>query len=195
MNGSTPYYNRTRASASLPLALLPFRNADGRVDSIQVLRGGRPVQTILPDADADTPPFSGYDVDTVDVNFDGFPDVYHQVVWGATGNAAFTWWLFDSDSGRFVPSPEFSQAIGGFTLYPARREITVRSNGGHAGAIFEMDVYRPRGRTLTRVRAVHQDWDPDAERYLRTTGRLEGNRWTEKVDTFTVETLPPPDST
>jgi hypothetical protein len=183
-----------RLAVTPPLSVRGFHTEDRVLDSIQVLRAGRAVQTLVPTGDSDPAPEPGADVDTVDINFDGHPDIRQQTVWGATGNAAYNWWLFDPAAGRFVEAPEFNQRIQAHTVDRERREVTVRSNGGHAGAIFEEDVYQPSGRSLVRVRSVHQDWNPETDRYLRTVGRLEAAQWVERTDTFTMETLPPPDS-
>jgi hypothetical protein len=177
-----------------PLALRPFHDAEEILDSVQVMRGARLVQTLIANPDGEPPPEGGTDVDTVDINLDGNPDVQQQIAWGATGNAVYTFWLFDVDSARFREAPEFGEKIQGYWIDPAKREITVRSNGGHAGAIFDVDVYQPHGRTLVRLRSIHQEWKPEIERYLRTSGSLDAGRWVERVDTFTMENLPPPDS-
>jgi hypothetical protein len=186
---------RERLAVAPPLSIRGFHSEEGVLDSIHVLRAGRAVQTLVPGGDVDPAPHPGEDVDTVDINFDGHPDVRQQTIWGATGNAAYGWWLFDASAGRFVEAPEFGEKIQGHTVDRQRREITVRSSGGHAGAIFEEDVYQPRGRDLIRVRSTHQDWNPETERYLRTVGRLDAGQWVERTDTFTMETLPSADST
>lgn len=177
-----------------PLSLEPFYSSDGVLDSIRVLRGGRAEQTLAGEGDTEPAYTPGSDVDTVDINLDGNTDISQVTIRGATGNVLYRWWLFDPDSGRFVHSPEFSREIGAYTLDRRDRRIVTRSNGGHAGAIFSEVTYEPRGRALVRVRSISQDFDPETERYLRTTGRLQGQQWVERVDTFTVETLPSPDS-
>jgi hypothetical protein len=177
----------TLAPAAMPsLRLLAFHDADGVLDSIRVFRAERRVQTLVSDG-GDPSEHPEADVDTVDINFDGYPDVQQQVVWGATGNAAYAFWLFDRDSSRFVAAPEFGEKIQAYGLDRARREITVRSNGGHAGLIHELDVYRPEGRGLVRLRSEHQDWIAESGRYVRRRGSLEGDRWVERVDTLAPE--------
>ncbi|HEX2188276.1 MAG TPA: hypothetical protein VHG51_05225, partial [Longimicrobiaceae bacterium] len=78
------------------LTLQPFRNASGALDSAWVMRDGARVQTLVTAAeDLEPPPGPGADLGREDVNFDGVPDVWHLAWWGATGNAGYTWWLYD----------------------------------------------------------------------------------------------------
>jgi hypothetical protein len=176
------------------VSLMPFRAADGALDSVHVLRAGHLLQSLVVPPGGEPPPEGATDLDTVDINLDGHFDVQQQVVWGATGNAAFNFWLYDPAADRFVESGEYGRKLAGYRIDAPKREIVVRSNGGHAGAIFEMDVFQPRGDSLVRLRSVHQDWNDAAERYIRTTGSHSGGSWVEKVDTFTTETLPSADS-
>jgi hypothetical protein len=183
----------TVAPTPLPaLSIRAFHGAEGVLDSIRVFRGERWVQT-LPGQTDEPAQSTETDVDTVDINLDGFTDIQQQVMWSAGANVGYYFWLYDQDSARFVAAPEYGQKIQRYDLDRAKREIVVRSTGGHAGAIFEEDVYQPKGRSLLRIRATHQDWNDEQERYVRTTGRLEGGQWVEKADTFTAETLPAPD--
>jgi len=188
-SAATPAPLSPARPVALPaLSLRPFHGSEAVLDSIQVLRGGRLVQTLVPPGDdVDPAPEPGADVDTVDVNFDGYVDIQQQTIWGATGNAAYNWWLFDPDSGRFVLSREYGEKVWSYDLDPAAREITVRANGGHAGAIFEEYVYQPRGRTLARVRSVQQDWILGTESYVRVVGRQGPEGWVEERDTLTMD--------
>lgn len=173
-----------------PLSLRPFHDAERMLDSIQVLRGGQVVQTLVPPSDdVDPAPEPGSDVDTVDINFDGYPDVQQRTIWAAGSNTAHHWWLFDADSARFVYSPEYSEKVMAYRVDAAKREIVVHATGGHAGAIFEEYVYQPRGRELVRIRSVQQDALAGTESYVRVTGRLEGGAWVETADTLTVDEL------
>lgn len=187
---------RTEPRRSPPsFSLQPFRDADGALDSLWVTSGGRRVQTLAAVAeDAEPPPEGAEDFGREDVDFDGVPDVWHRVVSGATGNAIYDWWLYDPAQGAFRHSPEFSEKVGAHTLDPARRRITVRSNGGHAGAIFTEAVYEVRDGRLEEVSSVDQDWLPEADRYVRRTRVRRGERLEERVDTLRLEDLPAPGS-
>ncbi|HEX2187981.1 MAG TPA: hypothetical protein VHG51_03735 [Longimicrobiaceae bacterium] len=175
--------------------LQPFRNGSGALDSAWVMRDGARVQTLVTAAeDLEPPPGPGADLGREDVNFDGVPDVWHLAWWGATGNAGYTWWLYDPASGEFRHSPEFSEKVGGHTLDPARRRITVRSNGGHAGLVFTEEVYEVRDGELREVGSTEQDWLPDLDRYVRRTRVRRGDGFEERVDTLRREDLPAPGS-
>jgi hypothetical protein len=190
-SGSVPALLPTARPTPLPqLSLRTFHDTASVLDSIQVMRGGRLVQTLVTGGDdMDPAPSPGEDVDTVDINFDGYTDIRQQTIWGATGNAAYSWWLFDPDSSRFVRSREYEEKIWRHSVDRAKREITVHANGGHAGLIYEEYVYQPRGGQLVRIRSVQQDAIMGTETYVRVKGRLEGERWVEESDTLTFQVL------
>lgn len=176
-------------------SLRPFHDAGGVLDSVWVMSGGRRVQTLATEVeDAEPPPSGGADLGREDVDFDGVPDIWHLNLWGATGNAGYTWWLYDPAQGVFRHSPEFSEKVGSHTLDPARRRITVRSNGGHAGAIFTEEVLEVRDGRLVEVSSTDQDWLPELDRYVRRTRVRRGEQVEERVDTLRLEELPPPGS-
>lgn len=175
--------------------LRPFHDATGALDSVWVMQAGERTQTLVPPEDAEPPPAEGADLGREDIDFDGVPDIWHLALWGATGNAMYTWWLHDPETGRFRHSPEFSEKIGAHTVDPARKRITVRSNGGHAGAVFSEEVYEVREGRLVEVSSVEQDWLPAEDRYVRKTRLRRGEDIVERVDTLRREELPSPEAT
>jgi hypothetical protein len=94
----------------------------------------------------------------VDMNFDGYKDIYVLTTWGATGNEYGCVWLYDPENGRFDYNKEFSD-LSRFTLGPATKTITTHGNGGRAGMIFHAAKYSVESNRPVLVIMVAQDWD------------------------------------
>jgi hypothetical protein len=94
----------------------------------------------------------------VDMNFDGYIDIYMLTSWGATGNQSGCIWLYDLKSSRFEFSKDFSE-LDRFTLDPATKTITTHSNGGRVGTIFRAAKYVIEDDRPVPIITVAQDWN------------------------------------
>ena len=127
-----------------PQAADEYGNPQTTVREVQVFRGDsrQPVQS-LEDcelSDMEAPRRGSEWFRAVDMNFDGYKDIYMLTSWGATGNESGCVWLYDPDSGRFEYSKDFAE-LGRFTLDPATKTIVTHSNGGMAGTVFRAAKY------------------------------------------------------
>ena len=160
-----------------PYARDEFGNPHTTVREVQVFRGDskEPVQSLEDCAlsDMEAPP-RGYDwFRAVDINFDGYKDIYMLTGWGATGNQSGCVWLYDPEGSRFEFSKDFSE-LGRFTLDPATKSIVTHDNGGMAGTIFRAAKYVIEDNRPVAVATVAQDWDFDKKEYHCVVQQRQG---------------------
>ena len=111
----------------------------------------------------------------VDLNFDGYRDIYVLTNWGATGNDQGCIWLYDPANKRFEYSPEFSN-LGTFTLDPAHKTIITWANGGMAGAVHSADKYRVESNRPVLMYLERQDWDIGKKQFHCLVKEVHGNQ-------------------
>lgn len=133
------------------------------VQAIEVFKGDsdQPLQRLTGcDFDEMEPPSRLYDwFHTDDVNFDGYQDIYLMTYWGATGNYGGCIWLYNSTTGRFDYSNEFSQ-LSQYWLDPASKTIRTFSKGGMAGMVYTASQYKVENNKPVLIWSETQDWDP-----------------------------------
>ena len=110
----------------------------------------------------------------LDMNLDGYKDIFVLTNWGATGNEQGCVWLYDSENGRFEYSNEYSE-LGRFEVDPKTKTITTHSNGGAAGTIFQAAKYAPTGQHLVLLLTVEQDYDFASQEYHCVVKRSRGD--------------------
>jgi hypothetical protein len=145
-----------------------YGNPHTTVREVQVFRGDstQPVQS-LEDcelSDMEAPRRGSEWFRALDMNFDGYKDIYMLTSWGATGNESGCVWLYDPKSSRFEFSKDFSE-LGRFTLDPATKTIVTHGNGGRVGTIFRAAKYIIEGNRPVSIITVAQDWDLDKKEY------------------------------
>ncbi len=123
--------------------------------------------------DMEAPPRNADWFRAVDMNFDGYKDIYILTNWGATGNEQGCVWLYDRESGRFEFSKEFSE-LGRFEVDPKTKTITTHSNGGAAGTIFQAAKYAVQEEHLVLLLTVAQDYDFANKEYHCVVKRSRG---------------------
>ena len=138
------------------------------IKDVRVFRGSsnQPLQS-LEDCEwsgMEAPPRGSTWFRGVDLNFDGYKDIYILTVWGATGNEFGCVWLYDPATERFDYSKEFSE-LSTFTLDPATKTIITHGNGGMAGTIFTVGKYIVDNNRPVLVATVAQDWDFGKQQY------------------------------
>jgi hypothetical protein len=138
------------------------------VQAIEVFTGNseRPLQR-LSGCDFDemeTPPRYGDWFRKDDVNFDGYQDIYLMTNWGATGNGSGCIWLYNSVTGKFDYSKEFSD-LSRYWLDPASKTIRTFERGGMAGMVYSANQYKVEGNKPVLIWSEHQDWDSDKQRF------------------------------
>ncbi len=101
-----------------------------------------------------------------DFNFDGYQDIWMLASWGATGNESGCVWLFDSKSGKFAYSREFSE-LGTYKLDPGSRTIITTSVGGMAGQVHRITTYEVIDDRPFVVQQEDQDWDDQKCAFVR----------------------------
>jgi hypothetical protein len=179
-----------------PQAADEYGNPHTTAREVQVFRGDskQPVQSLedceLSEMEA---PRSGSEwFRVVDMNFDGYKDIYMLTSWGATGNESGCVWLYDPESRRFEFSKDFSE-LGRFTLDSATNTIVTHDNGGRVGTIFRAARYVIQGNRPVPIITVAQDWDFDKKEYhcvvLQRRGRENAlvtvrDEWAKPEDDF-----------
>lgn len=154
-----------------------FGNAQSIVRDIEIFSGNSdvPIQhlTGCEWAGMEPPPRGEDWFRTVDFNFDGYQDIYILTNWGATGNNQGCIWLYNSATGRFDYSPEFS-GLGTFTLDRPNKTIITWSNGGMAGGVHSADKYKVVNNRPVLVYSERQDWDRDKKQFHCIVSELRG---------------------
>lgn len=162
---------------------------EARADSSSIVRslrvaapGGEPQE--LPVVADDPFPVSDGFLRAVDLNGDDVRDLMLLTRYGATGNTTWAVWLWDARARRFAHDPGLSEHTN---LRPVAGGCwETFSVGGHAGRIyFRERLCRVNGR-VTAVRGESQDWDYDANVYLRTLRELRG----DSLAVIRVDTIP-----
>jgi hypothetical protein len=153
----------------------PVRSRPETVDSIRVLRGGVPVQTLVPGENlvvGDIPPADR--ISTPDLDYDGHPDLA-LLAETAMANSRSEYWRFDARMSRFVPLGQWE------TLMPdsAAREWHSHNRGGHGGRLWTAARYRVVDGKLEAVREEAQDWLEDAGTYVHIVRERRGGRMAE----------------
>ena len=145
-----------------------YGNPHTTVREVQVFRGvsTQPVQSLedCEFSDMEAPRRGSEWFRAVDMNFDGYKDIYILTCWGATGNESGCVWLYDPESRRFAFSKDFSE-LDRFTLDPATKTIVTHSNGGMAGTVFRATKYLIEDNRPVAIATVAQDWDFDKKKY------------------------------
>jgi hypothetical protein len=137
---------------------------DRTVQKIEVWRQGDAKPTQILDARMDETPAEGQTdfFSAQDINFDGYQDIKLQIMWGATGNRIFDFYVYHPATQQFVFSPAISQLSNPLPLAD-KQELEVFWNGGMAGEIYSKDRYKIKGEVVTLVYSEHQNWDPEQQ--------------------------------
>jgi hypothetical protein len=162
---------------------------EARADSSSIVRRlrvtapGGEAQELPVVADDPFPVSIGF-LRAVDLNGDDVRDLMLLTRYGATGNATWAVWLWDARARRFAHDPGLSEHTN---LRPIAGGCwETYSTGGHAGRIYGRErLCRVNGR-VTAIRGETQDWDYDANFYLRTTRELRG----DSLAVVRVDTIP-----
>jgi hypothetical protein len=181
--GGTEYFSEPRSitftiSPSLPaftFKLTPLRkspdefgNPQSTIRQIQVFQAGSqvPLQDLVGcDLDGMAPPGRGAEFfRAIDINFDGYKDIFLETWHGATGNWGGCIWLYNPTTQRFDYSYEFSK-LAGFTLYPKSKTISTFGRGGMAGKVHVAEQYAIRKNRPVLIWSQKQDWD-DSQKKL-----------------------------
>lgn len=153
-------------------------NPHSTIHDVEVFRGDakQPSQS-LEDCEwegMEAPPRNANWFRALDLNLDGYKDIYVLTNWGATGNEIGCVWLCDPKSGRFEFSKEFS-GLGRFEVDPQTKTITTHSNGGAAGTIFRAAKYAVQEQHLVLLLTVAQDYDFASREYHCVVKRSRGD--------------------
>jgi hypothetical protein len=147
----------------------------GVVDSIVIMAGEHPVQTLRPSAENHVLPDAGVErLSAIDLDFDGYGDLALLSTL-AMANSRTEYWRFDPSTRRFVSAGEFE------TLQPdsAKRELVHFNRGGHGGRMWTAARWRWADTALVPVAEEEQDALEAGERYVHITRTLRDGRMVE----------------
>ena len=164
----------SRSAAQDTLAFRLHETQPGVVDSIVVSRGGRAVQTLVPDENHVLPETGAERIARIDLDFDGHADLALLAEAGMA-NSRSHYWRWDPAAGRFHPAGSHE------TLTPdsAARELRAFNRGGHGGRLWTAHRVRLVDGRLVPVHQEAQDWLEDAQRYVRVVHERRGDRMVE----------------
>lgn len=175
---------RTRAAGDTAYAFRLHEARTGVVDSITVTRGGRPVQTLVPEENMLDAAMGVERVTRPDLDWDGHADLGFVTELSMAGSRS-QYWHLDPATGRFQPAGTYE------TLQPdsAAREWHTFNRGGHAGRLWTASRWRWMNGTLTEVRREAQDLVGDGS-YGRVVHEHRGGALTETLrDTLDEDEL------
>jgi hypothetical protein len=153
---------------------------DNTLGDIQVMQGGKVVQTItghVIDLDALNPAGLDSAVQSVDANFDGYQDLELLNDCGATGNCDYDFYLYDPAQGRFVHN-EFLSGLGTPEFHPAKKQVTTSWNS--SAVDYSSSVYEFRDGDYIEIEREESD-ENGSRSYDRKDGKMV-LRSTEKYD-------------
>jgi len=109
-----------------------------------------------------------------DLNFDGYQDIFLGTQWGATGNRYGCIWLYDTTTGRFKYSEEFSHLLCRYWLDPEDKTVFTFDRGGAAGAVHQARRYKANRDHLILIWSEDQDWNDDRKQFHCVVKTLRG---------------------
>lgn len=175
----------------IPLLQPPdeFGNAQSTIRDIEVYReNSKQVLQHLTGCDLEgmIPPGRADFFSTVDINFDGYNDIFLETMHGATGNTSGCVWLYNPTTGHFEYSKEFS-GLSSFSLDPDRKIIFTFTTGGMLGAVHLAEKFTVKDNRPFLIWSEVQDWDNN--RFHCTVKKRRGpamavvrNTWGEAGD-------------
>jgi hypothetical protein len=146
------------------------------VQKIEVRRKGSPELLQILDARMDEQPVktqSDY-FNAEDINFDGYKDIKLQIMWGATGNRIFDFYLFDPNIGKFSFSPSFSTLLNPIPN-PERKELEVFWTGGMGGNIYSRQTFKVIGNRPVLLREEVQNWNKEESCFIKIVKERRNN--------------------
>jgi hypothetical protein len=163
-----------RIHPDLPEYSFHVRRDEGRMpEGIEVSRNNELVQLLEIVDDVDTPPPDTDLIAVEDVNFDGYADLKFLHWWGATGNRAYFYWLFDRESGKFVFNPKFTDLFN-VAPDPEKKLVHAHVGTGGAGNNFTDQWFQVAGSDLVLMREVKQEWNDEQKCYLKVIQERAG---------------------
>ncbi len=109
-----------------------------------------------------------------DINFDGYKDIKLQIMWGATGNRIFDFYLFNPKTGKFIFSPSFSALLNPIPN-PKRKELEVFWTGGMAGNIYSRQTFKVIGNQPVLSREEVKNWNKEESCFIKTVKERRNN--------------------
>jgi hypothetical protein len=110
-----------------------------------------------------------------DINFDGYKDIKLLIMWGATGNLLYDYYIYDPNSGKFIFSKAISDLLNP-VLNPDRKELEVYWVGGEAGKIYSKTTYKLQGLQPILIRSETQDWNEEKEKFIKIEKELKNGK-------------------
>lgn len=145
-----------------------FGNAKSTVREIEVFVGDsvQPLQQMTGcDSIEGQPPAKGTDwFRAIDLNFDGFEDIYMVTSWGATGNESGCVWLYNPATHRFEYNKAFSE-LPDPGAEPSTKTIITFVKGGSAGTEHVVTRYAVENNQPVRIYLERQLWDNEKKQF------------------------------
>jgi len=104
---------------------------------------------------------------TEDINFDGYKDIKLLILWGATGNEVYDFWLFDPNAEKFIFNSQLSKA-GNPIPNENTKELVNSWVGGMAGKVHGKETYKFIEGKLMLIKEEHQVWVQEKKHLLKT---------------------------
>ena len=103
--------------------------------------------------------------------------------------AWYNYFIYDTKGKRYEYNEELS-GLPNIFVNEETQTLNLHTNDGHAGLMYTSSDYKWINGKLTLMRRDNQDYDPDRDIYILTSGVLNNNGvWEEKKQQFTEAQL------
>jgi uncharacterized protein len=148
------------------------------VYKIEVYKAGQASPFQILDARMDESPYQNAEYfQAEDINFDGYNDVKLLIMWGATGNLIYDYYIFDPTTEKFAFSKPVSDLLNPVPN-PTSKELEVYWNGGMAGNVYTRQRFKYEGQKPVLIWQEDQDWDKGKKAFIKTVKERKNNEMT-----------------
>jgi len=187
-------HNVTFKNQTIPMIVFYHSNDEGRYYFTEKITFGYNGDNHTLDIPEDWYPYnsigedSTYNIAVNDFNFDGYMDI---AIYNGSGTSTFwyNYFIYNTKGKRYEYNEELS-GLPNIFVNVETQTLNLHTNDGHAGLMYTSSDYKWIDGKLTLMRRDNQDYDPDRNIYILTSGVLNNNGvWEEKKQQFTEAQL------
>jgi hypothetical protein len=126
-------------------------------------------------------PFDCNGIYSMDLNFDGYEDLFFQSMPSGSGSGTYSVWLFDPKARKFKYNAAFSELEN---IAVDWKTQTVSSSGQSGAAYYYKNIYKVKNDSLMLERGEENQFDDGIKKWLKTTKLYSADKLVVKVDTI-----------
>jgi hypothetical protein len=117
----------------------------------------------------------------MDLNFDGYDDLFFKSMSSGSGSGNYSVWLFDPHTDKFRYNVPFSELEN---IAVDWKTQTVSSSGQSGAAFYYKNIYKVKNDSLILERGEENQFDDGIKQWLKTTKFYSADKLVVKVDTI-----------